>query len=237
MTRERKSKESLAKASKVLGLGLFLFVLPTAIFTSSSDHSYWNKLSWKDLKPKTPSRCIASLEEICEREERIESLKADIEKLEAEKEKVFKTLKDALAKKEEEEKEETSSDDKPRLKDYTANKIPEGVLQQFLLAQHYSQVLASMPAQWANLNAKPMGYFDPISNPTQQSRYDYLQMAMMNRWSFMMDEQNSWHPQWDQNGDMTNNLYGGPQTWGDIRTMYRTPTLDMRGPSSRMFPF
>lgn len=211
MTKESMSKESKTRVAKVLGLATTLFMLPVALEKSNSNHESFS------LKPKTPSRCLASDSVVCNNQEKIDSLKADLENLEEQKKKILSSI-------EKIEEEEKKSEDIEETVDVNN--------QEQYLAYMYSMMNAQASqnenAIWSLYSemGRNMGQVDPIGRPTSQSRYEYLQMVQLQRWSFSMDEENSWHPEFNNRGDLTNPLYGNPGTWDSVRSMYRNPTSE-----------
>lgn len=212
MTKESMSKESMSKESKtkvvtVLGLMTSLFVLTIALEKSDRDH---NALA---LKPKTPSRCMASDQSLCNNQEKIDSLKHDLADLEIQKKKILTTIE----KVEEKAEEDKSGSGKATLPAY---------LQLAVMQANHGLGMSGGNDIWAQYSemGRQMGRFDPISSSTSEQRYDYLNRVMVNRWSVMMDENTSWSPNFNSQGDLTNPLYGNSGTWNQLRTMYRNPS-------------
>jgi len=193
--------------------------LTTTGITSSSDRSNISK-----LEPKAPScsfRTIASesskesVQVVCENERKINSLKQDLEEINQKKADIFKTLE-----KLEEEESAIAENQKSN------NSISE---QNLLLMQ-------MMMNRWSPSSAQPIPYatpqityaYSPFHNSSRESNMAYLQTAMSHRLKFQMEESNYWQPEWDQNGNMLNPIYGGPNASLMIRDMYSAPFAQSR---------
>lgn len=211
MTKESMSKESKTKVVTVLGLMTSLFVLTIALEKSDRDH----KLS--ALKPKTPSRCVASEQTVCNNQDKIDSLKADLENLKKQKEEILTTIEKVENGEDEKKEEETADSGKAKLPAY---------LELAVMQANMGLGMSGGTDIWAQYSemGRQMGRFDPFNNPTAESRYDYLNRVMINRWSVMMDESTYWSPNFNSRGDLTNPLYGSPSTWEDLRSMHRNPS-------------
>lgn len=252
MTRERKMRVTL-----VLGLSA-LSVLFTAGLKRSSDHEEVTKLQDTivvNLKPKTPSFCdrlalspfaqnnklpsrsISSeeedaqntnetLAEICANERKLAALKADLEKIQSDRDEILALVERA---KEQERKREDEKKTKEKIK---VESKDEAML--LLMAHRYSMMqqrqnfISSVP-QPAPLRITTA--YSPFHNPSNQDLTNYMQLAMMNRMQFALNEDQYWHPEWNNQGQMTNPIYGTPQTWSNIEDMYRNPMGNSFSPS------
>jgi len=194
--------------SMVLGFAVIILALPVALLTSSQDLD-----SWLVLKSKSPSRCLASTEEVCKGQETIASLRSELEKLEKQKKEIVETIEKA----EEKQKEDDGDDKVKKEKD----ELPTFILNQIAAANraHMANVSVIRAASMFN---KPL-FRDPVTDRTPEMNMDYLKMVVTNKWSFMMDNRNNPFPQWDSDGLRTNNPYADYNTMKSIRTMHRDP--------------
>lgn len=234
------TRESKLRVKMVLGV-LSLSVLFVAGLKRNSDHDQIS-LKEKNLKPATPSFCaqysgsstpsrsIASgdesedakteegLEQICENENRIATLKAELDELQEKKDETIALLERVQKKlKEDENKKKKKKKIKVEDKD-------QAML--LLLANRYSmmQQQANMAAQFSFAMPAPMSEaYSPLHNRSSKQNMEYLQMALMHRVNFSMQEDHYWHPEWNAQGHLTNPIYGTPNTWQNIESMYRNP--------------
>ncbi len=236
------TRESKLRVNLVLGF-LSLSMLFVAGLKRNSDHSTEVSQKRQDLKPTTPSFCraidlskpsrsIASgddetqtevdadLQTICENENRIANLKEELDQLQAKKEETL-----ALIERVQKELEEKEEDDKDKKKKKIKVETEDQAML-LLLANRYSmmQNQANMANQMAmSLPAPIVEAYSPLHNRTSQQNMDYLQMALMHRINFSMQEDHYWHPEWNAQGHLTNPIYGTPNTWSNIESMYRDP--------------
>ena len=237
MTRERKMRVTL-----VLGLSA-LSVLFTAGLKRSSDHeekaalkpttpSFCERLATSPFKfkPTFPSRSISSEEEeaestdetlleVCENERKLAALKADLEKIQKDKDEILALVERAT---EEERKRESKKKEKIKVESKD-----EAML--LLLAHRYSMMQQRqnfMPQPSMVMPTPMVDAYSPFHNSSTQDLTNYMQLAMMNRMQFSLTEDQYWHPEWNAQGQMTNPIYGTPQTWSNIEDMYRNPMGD-----------
>lgn len=243
MTRERKMRVTL-----VLGLSA-LSVLFTAGLKRSSDHEKLSVLKPKtpsfcerlattpfSFKTKHASRSISSevaeekteetsaeekLAEVCANERKLAALKADLERIQKDKDEII-----ALVERVKEKEEKKTKKKKIKVED-------EDQAMLLLLAHRFQmqQQQQSMAGQLQmSLPLPIVTAHSPFHNPSRQDLTNYMQMAMMNRMQFSLTEDQYWHPEWNAQGHMTNPVYGTPQTWSNIEEMYRNPMGNVFSP-------
>lgn len=238
------TRESKLRVTMVLGL-FGLSLLFTAGLKRSSDHERTFSMKKHDLRPATPSFCqqknfvtisrsIASgdeatsetseetnsdidkdLQQICENENRIANLKAELDELQKNRDDILALIERVQEKEEEKERKRK----KKKVED-------EDQAMLLLLANRYSMIQnqANMANQMAMAMPTPMvDAYSPLHNRTSQQNMQYLQMALMHRVNFSLQEDHYWHPEWNAQGQLTNPIYGTPQTWQNIESMYRDP--------------
>lgn len=237
------TRESKLRVTMVLGLCM-LFV---AGLKRNSDHEQIS-LKERSLGPTTPSFCAQyngpnkpsrsiasgdkseeaksqeSLEQMCENENRIATLQAELDELQAKKDETIALLERVQKKLEEEKEEKEDKKKKKKKKKIKVEDKDQAML--LLLANRYSlmQNQASMANQMAMAMPAPMSEaYSPLHNRSSQQNMEYLQMALMHRVNFAMQEDHYWHPEWNAQGHLTNPIYGTPNTWKNIESMYRDP--------------
>jgi septal ring factor EnvC (AmiA/AmiB activator) len=213
-------------------LGSLLSVVLFSTNITSQDHEQ-NISSLKSETHFCASRSISSenelsdqeleLKRVCENQRRIDSLKNDISDLETEKEKVLKTIEDAIAKQESEK----------FAKERTRHQI--ALMSSFQYPYH---LLNSLQRQYDRTPAITYAY-SPFHDHSTSKNMNYLKVAMTQRLSMKLRASESWSPNWDTNGHLTNPIYGNAQTWQNLEDMHRLPLSSgfmMRQPSSNQFP-
>lgn len=147
---------------------------------------------------------------ICQQQNQISNLEAELEKLQVERERVLAVFK--------EYEEELDSVLETRDLE-NENQAP----------YHQSPIQIVINQSWANSQpplqlAAPITYaYSPFHGNNQQNNYEYLNMVAAQRLAFSMKEDQYWHPEWDSGGNLMNPQYGHAGTWSFLEDMYRNP--------------
>ncbi|MEC7277226.1 MAG: hypothetical protein VXV96_12985 [Bdellovibrionota bacterium] len=195
----------------LLTISLFSFIAGSVFLSTSSEQPLTCKAAGRSISsvesPAESEELTEKAQQVCIQEEKINSLKDDLDRLEKEREKILAALEklDSNTEKEQEEEKEEALASQP----------------QIIIINN------SWPSMATQLNTAPtISYgYSPFHNSSSESLSQYFQMAMAHRLNFAMSENDYWHPEWDTNGHLTNPQYGfGSGTWNFIENMYREPT-------------
>jgi hypothetical protein len=161
--------------------------------------------------------------QVCQNQQRINSLKKDIEELEVERERVLSTIEEAIAKQE----SELTKKERTRHQHALMSKY-----------QYPYPMLNSLQAQY-NQTPTFMNVYSPFHDHSNDKNMNYLKVAMSQRLAMKLRASQSWSPEWNSSGHMTNPIYGTPQAWQNLEDMHRLPLSSgfmMRNPGSLQSP-
>lgn len=210
----RNSRESRA----ILILGSLVTIVLFSGDRNSQNHN--KRMSF--LKSKTPfcaSRGISSvsssseneLQKNCQNFSRIKVLHEKVAELENQTGELVKVYNAAL---EEEKSRERKVEEKKN----------KSLMQMAYLPYNpYSETL--LQKAWLQYHQTPsiVSTYNPFHDHSMNKNMNYLKIAMGQRLAQKLNSANSWSPEWNSQGHLTNSPYGGPNAWQELENMHRLP--------------
>ncbi len=195
---------------------IFLFALS---FQSQEKASSCHKIGRSISSLSTSEEQNHQAEMICSQQEKIASLKDELDSIEKEKAKLLGVIEKVEASLKERE-EETENREKKEKKTSTAS---VDYSQYQVLNQSMMMPFFTPSIQYA---------YSPFHNRSRQDNVEYLKLAMAQKLHFSMSDSEYWHPEWDMNGNMTNPIYSYGGNFNFIEDIYRNP-LSHKYPTRR----